>query len=147
MDTKKKQYAREVIYLVLIFLFFYVFARVAVFLSAHYDAPLDIMILLFALVMTGTVYLLARLYKDTKDNFHFQVTPEKLCQDPYTYSSDPEKKAFCKQFTPAQIAEYTCGKGFVGAPVHWQRSTDSNANWENTTCDSGLDDYSYPQPL
>jgi hypothetical protein len=83
-----------------------------------------------------------------KDNFRFELTPEKHCDGgPYMYSSDPVKKAYCSQFTPSQLAEYQCCKGFHGRPVHWNRTDMSDSKWENKMCDSNFNDYSDPKVL
>lgn len=93
------------------------------------------------------VELFFELVKCTKDNFIFEVTPEKKCDGgPYMYSSDPERQKLCASFSKADLSKYECTPGlYNGRPV-WRRGTFamtdnsigngtlSNANWANTSC-------------
>lgn len=73
----------------------------------------------------------------SKDNFTFELTPEKRCEGgPYMYSDDPEKLAFCSQFSPEDMSRFSCGVGFHGAPVTFKRDDMSDSKWENHMCDN-----------
>jgi len=130
---------------VLIFCFFYVFSEGSWFLSEYLNINKYFVLTLFGLVFTALSYLLinSNLNKTQKDNFNFQVTPEKLCDlGPYMYTSDPIKQKLCNSFPPSDLAKYSCCPGFTkGRPVWWSRTDESNADWANTMCDSGLDDF------
>lgn len=129
---------------VLIFCFFYLFSESSWCLSEYLNINKYFVLTLFGLLFTGLSYLLINsdLNKTQKDNFHFQVTPEKLCDlGPYMYTSDPVKQKLCNSFSPSDLAKYECAPGFNGRPIWWARSDESNADWANTMCDSGLDDF------
>ena len=52
------------------------------------------------------------------DNFHFEVTPEKLCDNgPYMWTSNKELGKFCSQFSPQDMSNYECSHGYHGRPV------------------------------
>ena len=92
-----------------------------------------------AVIIWGIVVLYYFLTKDIKDDFHFELTPEKRCEGgPYLWSSNPEKAALCSKFSKADLARYECSNGFIGRPI-WRQGAGnmplSDANWQNTTCD------------
>ena len=129
---------------VLIFCFFYLFSESSWCLSEYLNINKYFVLTLFGLLFTGLSYLLINsdLNKTQKDNFHFQVTPEKLCDlGPYMYTSDPVKQKLCNSFSPSDLAKYECCPGQHGRPVWFNRTDESNADWENTMCDSGLNDF------
>ncbi len=136
---------KKAIFYTLLFVLFFVFAEAAIYIGEEHRTP--------ALLIAGAVYSVvicslhqALLAKDQVDGFHFELTPGKACEDPYTYSSDPLKKAYCAQLTPQDIAQYSCPTGFVGRPASFQRDSLSNDDFENTSC-NGLNSYAYPEPL
>ena len=102
----------------------------------------DMALLLNAFVFTIIllfVYKIAKVGNDnySKDGFRFELTPEKLCEGgPYMYSDDPDKLAFCSQFSPEDMSRFSCGIGFHGAPVTFKRDTMSDSKWENHMCDN-----------
>lgn len=129
---------------VLIFCFFYLFSEGSCFLSEYLNINKYFVLTLFGLIFTGLSYLLINsdLNKTQKDNFHFQLTPEKNCDGgAYMYTSNPIKQKLCNSFPPSDLAKYSCCPGQHGRPVWWARSDESNADWENTMCDSKLDDF------
>lgn len=73
-----------------------------------------------------------------KENFTFELTPEKHCYGgPYMWSSDPQLKKFCNQFSEQDMSQYECPNGYVGAPVRWNFQPLSDGNWQNAqSCDS-----------
>jgi hypothetical protein len=136
----------ELIFYTLIFLMFYIFSYSSNYLSSYFKINNNITMLLFGLLLSGIIFLL-RKYQ-TKDNFFFELTPEKHCEGgSYMYSSSPEKQKFCSQFTPKDIKYYSCTKGFHGAPVHWERTDMSDSKWENKMCDGNFDEYNDPKVL
>ena len=138
---------KQVIFYVLIFLFFFIFARLSVFISASMKFNIDIILIISAILFTGIVFVAKKMMLDKKDNFFFELTPEKHCLGgSYMWSSDPEKKKFCSQFTPQQMQEYECGTGFHGGVVKWERTDMSDADWQNPMCSQGFG-YEYPKPL
>lgn len=134
---------KKIIFYILVFLLFYIFVKGSGYISMFIPIPNDIIILLLGIVFTSLIYLLNKM-NDTKDNFHFELTPQKKCDGGnYMYTSDPEKQKLCSSFTPEELSMYQCPNGaFHGRPVWWNRTNESNANWQNTMCDSGLDDFS-----
>ena len=78
----------------------------------------------------------------SKDDFFFELTPEKHCDGgPYMWSSDPEKMKYCSQFSPEDLSQYSCGAGFHGRPVHWTRSDMSDSDWNNRICQGNFKNY------
>ena len=75
------------------------------------------------------------------ENFLFEVSKPKLCEGgPYMRQGKPELDKYCSELlsTKQGTREYeqmncTC-PGFVGRPVTFNRTTMSNALWENEMC-------------
>jgi hypothetical protein len=109
----------------------------------------DIAIAFFIIVPLCRLAVMAvhEAVKCSRDNFMFEVTPEKKCDGgAYMYSSDPERQKLCAQFSKDDLRKYECSPGeYHGRPV-WRQGvlsqngnaigngTLSNANWQNTTC-------------
>ena len=134
----------KVIFYGIILCIFYAFSEGSIYTSSSLNINKYFTLLVFSITFTAIMYLLinSNLNTTQKDEFHFQVTPEKLCDGgSYMYTSDPVKQKLCASFPPGDLAKYQCCPGFHGRPVWWSRSDESNADWANTMCDSGLDDY------
>jgi len=105
----------------------------------------------YIIVMT-IVIVIPLLFANNKDNFYFQLTPEKQCLGgKYMYTSDPERQKFCAKFDKADMSKYECPNGFVGAPI-WRGSVgnqppESNADWKNTRCSAINNSYNDPHVL
>lgn len=142
IDTK------EIIFYVLIFLIFYIFSKTSIFVSENLKINQDIIILLFGVIFAAIFYLSKPIINNI-DNFHFEVTPEKMCDGgSYMYSSDPQKQKLCGQFSKADLAKYECPGGLDnGRPVWWNRSNDTNTEWKNTMCNGNFNDYDTPHVL
>jgi hypothetical protein len=105
-----------------------------------------------AFIIFGVFLLYNYLTKDIKDNFYFELTPEKYCDGgPYMWSSNPEKKALCSKFSKAQLARYECPAGLYNGRPIWRQGAGnmplSDANWQNTTCNQIGKDLPDPQVL
>ena len=136
IDTK------EIIFYILIFLIFYIFSKSSILISDNLKINQDIVILIFGIIFASICYLTkSLLYKI--DTFHFEVTPQKLCDGgSYMYSSDPEKKKMCSQFSPEDLSKYECPGGlYNGRPVWFNRSNDTDSQWKNTMCNGNFNDY------
>ena len=105
----------------------------------------ELMIILFlSLLGTILIFILFKFLKVSKyqkDNFHFEVTPEKKCEGwPYMQSSaNPELKKYCnKLFSTKEgrnrIKQVSCTNGFVGRPIHLESTPISNNKWQNERC-------------
>jgi hypothetical protein len=128
-----------VLFIILHICFFFIFPRILI------TNP-DYKKIVKAIIILSVVILLDVLLSYTKDNFTFELTPEKKCDlGPYMYSSNPERQKLCSQFSEKQLGEYQCAKGFIGRPVHYEYTPESNDKWENPRC-SELPD-SAPQVL
>jgi len=110
---------------------------------------------LLNVIKAFTVYIIVALYcyftKDMKDNFHFELTPEKYCDGgSYMRSSSPEKQALCSKFSATDLARYDCPNGFIGRPI-WRQGAGnmplSDGDWQNTTCKQIGKDLPDPQVL
>ena len=117
---------------ILLFLFFVAFPK---FISM--DSYKNKMFKVFIIFIILIVFNLA--LETSKDNFIFQLTPEKKCDGgPYMYSSDPERKELCSKFSEQDLSKYECPAGlYHGRPVWWNGATNgtlSNADWKNDTC-------------
>jgi hypothetical protein len=132
----------KVLLYVLIFCIFYVLSETSLFVSGYLNINKYLTLIISSLIFTALMYLLNK-NLDQQDNFHFQVTPEKLCDGgAYMYTSDPQKQKLCNSFSPSELGKYQCLPGFHGRPVWWERTNESNADWANLMCDSGLNDFS-----
>ena len=50
----------------------------------------------------------------SKDNFLFEVTPEKRCDGgPYMYSSNPELQKLCGEFSQNDLNRFECSNGYM----------------------------------
>lgn len=138
---------KEIMLYIIIFLLFYVLSKSSDYVTKYLKINEDASLLLMGLIFAGLIYLLRNLGTH-KDDFHFELTPEKQCTGgSYMYSSDPIRKKFCSQFSPNDIANYSCCNGFHGAPVHWERTNMSDDKWENKMCDGNFKEYTDPQVL
>lgn len=100
--------------------------------------PASVKLILIGIALAAIVALFA-MYKSGKvqiDRFHFEVSPEKLCEGgPYMWSSaSPEKQAYCNSLSPQQYNAFNCPAGFSGRPVHWNYTPESDSKWQNTRC-------------
>ena len=117
-----------------------------------YFANVPAMNALKALIIWGIFLLYNHLTKDIKDNFHFELTPEKRCDNgPYMWSSNPEKQALCSKFSKADLARYECPAGLYNGRPIWRQGAGniplSDDNWQNTTCKQIGDNLPDPQVL
>ena len=88
------------------------------------------------------------IFTSNKDGFHFELTPQKYCEGgDYMRSSSPEKQKFCSQFSEVDMSRYECPSGFVGAPVNWNYTPESDDKWQNTRCKDISSSYNDPQVL
>jgi len=138
---------KQIIFYILVFFIFFIIAKASLYLSPILKINQDISLLIGALILTGIIFLLDK-FDYTKDDFFFQVTPQKQCDGgPYMYSSNPEKQKLCSKFSKQELAQYSCPSGFDGRPVHWRRNDMSDSHWNNTMCDGNFKDYSDPMVL
>jgi len=138
---------KQIVTYVLAIALFFIVSRLFIFISDKYKTNINIVMLAGALVFGIILFGLMYVVNTNIDNFHFELTPIKKCQGgPYMYSSDPERQKLCAHFSPKEYCQYNCGRGFVGAPVHWNRSSESDSNWSNSEMTIN-DSYDYPQVL
>ncbi len=123
------------LYLIILLLLF-ILLKSVIPIQSRLDVNINITYLILSLVFTTIIYLLI-LHKckcKSVESFSYETTPQKLCEDPYTYTSNDEKRKFCSQFTPEEIRKYHCSKGFNGRPVRFEYTSMSDSNWNNTMC-------------
>ena len=138
---------KQIIFYILVFFIFFIIAKGSLYFSTILKINQDLSLLIGSLILTGVIFLLDK-FEYTKDDFFFQVTPEKQCDGgPYMYSSNPEKQKLCSKFSKQDLAQYSCPSGFYGRPVHWQRNDMSDSHWNNTMCDGNFKDYKDPMVL
>ena len=138
---------KKIFYYIIIFILFYVFSKAGHIVSKRIKVNEDLLIIFAGLIFTSIIYLL-KCMLDVKDNFHFEVTPEKLCDGgPYMYSSNPEIKKLCDSFSNQDLAKYSCCPGFHGRPVWWERTNDTDADWNNPICKGNFKNYDDPKVL
>ena len=138
---------KQIVTYVLAIALFFIVSRLFIFISDKYKTNINVIMLagsvVFGLILFGLMYVV----NTNIDNFHFELTPIKKCQGgPYMYSSDPERQKLCSHFNKKEYCQYNCGRGFIGAPVHWERSSESDSNWSNSEMTIN-DSYDYPQVL
>jgi len=133
--------------ILLLFYFFWLFPRIS---DENIDGKFLKVGLTFLTIVIFQIILDAT-KKFSKDNFMFQLTPEKKCDGgPYMYSSDPARQALCSKFSEKDLLRYDCPVGYHGRPVWWDGATNgtlSNDNWQNDTCNQISKDYDDPQVL
>ena len=138
---------KQIIFYFLVFLIFFIIAKASLYFSKSLNINQDLTILIGALLFTSIIFLLNKI-DYTKDDFFFQLTPEKECDGgPYMYSSNPENQKLCSKFSKQDLAQYSCCPGFHGRPVHWERNDMSDSHWNNTMCDGNFKDYNDPTVL
>jgi len=137
---------KQIIFYILVFLMFFIIAKASLYFSANLNINQDLSLLFGALLLTSVIFLLEK-FDYTKDDFFFEVTPEKLCSDEYLLTSaDPEKQKLCASFSKEQLDKFRCPVGYIGRPVNYQYSNMSDNNWENTIC-KDCDKYTDPVVL
>lgn len=118
-----------IVYVVSLFVSIYVALKIAQNLVSKSETQLIIISLLFTFIICC---LNSCFIEKTKDNFHFEVTPEKLCQGgPYMYSSNPEKLKYCQSLSPDDYYRYNCPCGYSGRPVVYEYTPLSDDKWQN----------------
>lgn len=149
---------KEYVFFGLIFAVLFFFSKAALYMGPK--MRLGNTFSLFVMSFLGSLLLLlifkAGNITNSSENFHFQVTPEKLCQGgPYMISSAPkEVQDYCYKLwsTPegrCDYAKFNCtGPGYVGRPLHFERTPMSNDMWQNSMCDDRVKkDRFYPSVL
>lgn len=110
---------KEIIFFLLIFILFYLLSKCSLLCSSSLKIGSDVSLLFGGLLMTIfilSIYYIANIH-ECKDGFTFEVSPVKrCCGGPYTYSSNPNLKAFCDKISPEQKEQVCCNKGFTGIP-------------------------------
>jgi hypothetical protein len=108
---------QRLLFLLEVFLLFILFYR---FQFTYFNSDVGNTISI-AVVFTFLVWIIFLINKNnvwSKDNFLFEVTPEKLCDGgPYMYSSDPYRKELCSKFSNKDLNRFECSNGFIGRPV------------------------------
>lgn len=85
--------------------------------------------------------------KTADESFYFEISDAKKCAPgPYMRSSNPALQKLCENVTKEEIAQFACGKGFSGRPVHWEYTPMSDAKWNNPINCNDIG-YNYPCPL
>jgi hypothetical protein len=81
------------------------------------------------------VFSVAGIFDVEKEQFHFEVTPQKRCNNwDYLTTSDPELRAYCQGLSSAEISQYVCPAGYNGAPVHFEYTPETDAEYRNQRC-------------
>ena len=154
----KRHQNNIIIGVILLLIFFLLFPRLYEIGNNSDKVTLDKMpinyinILIKFIIVLSVMILIPLFFADSKDDFHFELTPQKYCDGgEYLYSSDPERKQFCSQFSKEDLARYSCGPGYGGGRPVWREGAgnqppESDANWKNTRCDNISDSYEQ-QPL
>ena len=93
-----------------------------------------------ALVFIVGIIAVAATVSRSKDKFRFEVTPAKLCGGGMWKlgSKDSHLYKMCSKMDPEYIAQYNCGAGFIGRPVKWSYTPESDDLWGNPRCSSPL---------
>ena len=83
------------------------------------------------------IYKLAKIANCQTDGFHFEVSRSAKCRGyPYMQSSNPELLKECEKFlsSPEGCKTASCDGMYVGKPVSFEYTPESNDNWENKRC-------------
>jgi hypothetical protein len=109
---------QKLLFLLEIFLLFMIFYK---FQFNYFDNELGNNIAI-SLIFTISAWIILEVNKNnvwSKDNFLFEVTPEKRCDGgSYMYSSDPELQKLCGQFSNKDLSNYECSHGYTGRPIN-----------------------------
>lgn len=110
----------------------YIIARIV----THSNEKATTLALIMGILLTAKVILQQHLVT-SKDNFHFEVTPEKMCDGGwYMWTSNPRKMAYCSSLPEAQRTMYTCSEQgipglYMGRPLWYENTPLSDDKWEN----------------
>lgn len=130
-----------ILYYTLLAIFFAISVTFTNYISSFKIIDERFVLLITSILFAVIIYFLKN-NNYIKDDFHFQVTPQKLCDGgSYMYTSDPERKKLCDSFSNEDLSKYSCCPGFHGRPVWFNRSDESDSNWENSMCKDGLDNF------
>uniref|UniRef100_A0A6C0H4E2 Uncharacterized protein n=1 Tax=viral metagenome TaxID=1070528 RepID=A0A6C0H4E2_9ZZZZ len=83
------------------------------------------------------IYKLAKIANCQTDGFHFEVSRSAKCRGyPYMQSSNPELLKECEKYlsSPEGCKMASCDGMYVGKPVSFEYTPESNDNWENKRC-------------
>jgi hypothetical protein len=128
---------KELIFFVLVFTILF-FSPKAVSLL-EFQLKLENTVSIFLMSFLGAL-LLMLIYKFSKiahcqaDGFNFEVTPAKKCQGgPYMWSSaSKELQDYCNKLEKKEYDKVNCGnRGFIGRPIKFEYTPESNHKWEN----------------
>lgn len=135
---------KEFIIFVLIFVILFLFTKRAMLMGPDMKIINTVVIIFISLFET---ILLILMYKYSKNNdcqsdgFQFELSEPKHCHGwPYMQTSaSPEIQNYCKQLFSTENGKNTyysmnCSGGFVGRPVHFDYTSESNYMWENERC-------------
>lgn len=127
--------SKDIAFFIFVGSLFFVLSKIANISTSQWHINQDVSLILTSIVFT-IILILVGWMSNIRDDFTFEVTPAKRCAGgPYMYSSNPELQKLCKNISPDEIAQYSCNPGFIGAPVHWNRTSMSDSHWENKMCD------------
>jgi hypothetical protein len=132
---------KEIAFFVVIFIQILLFS-IAASHNAFAHRSLLMVTSLLGTILLVIVYKFGQIPNCQKDNFDFRVSRPKLCQGgPYMLSSAPQEvQDYCNNLWSTEkgrneYASMNCtAPGFVGRPLHFEYTPESNANWENERC-------------
>ena len=139
---------KESIFFVVVFLLYFLFARLAVLWTKRTGLNVDATIIILGIACIGAVvgifYLLQMNKMQSKDNFHFELDPAKACRGgPYMWQGNAELAKTCRKLDSTKagkqaIQSYECPcPGSVGMPARhggFQYTPQSDAQWQNARC-------------
>jgi hypothetical protein len=135
---------KDSLFLSLVLMLFFIGAKSAVMIGPKLEITPDAAIVICSIGVVGvlsTVYFSARVGRQcTRDNFQhndsktlqngFELTGPKVCDGgPYLWGE--KLTPYCSQFTEQQLSCANCNSPYVGAPIGFQFTPDSNALWQN----------------
>jgi len=139
-----KKSVREAIFFLLVYLLFFLGAKVIEYWSKQGKMRADFIYIIvgviYTLVILGVFYL-AKLQDGTKENF-WDVSPGAKCRGGLFFAQgDSEEATQCRELasTPegrCEIASYTCPTGFIGTPnLPFIYTPVSGDDWTNERCE------------
>jgi hypothetical protein len=135
---------KDSLFLALVLMLFFIGAKGAVMIGPKLEITPDAAIVICSIAVVGvlsTVYFMARVGRQcTRDNFQhndsktlqngFELTGPKVCDGgPYLWGE--KLTPYCSQFTEQQLSCANCNPPYIGAPIGFQFTPDSNALWQN----------------
>jgi hypothetical protein len=128
----------------MIFLLLFFFLNIIIFTLVKQNDNIFILSILHTLFISFLINFICNSCSDsssnscTEENYRMlNISPASKCAlGPYTWGSpNSEVYKYCSNpANSAAIARESCGRGYIGKPVNFKYTPESNGKWENDRC-------------